>query len=118
MSQPVNTFEQLQQGRPTGPLVQGYEVIIGFETHAQLSTASNVDNLAPAFLAEMTRRYAGSVLGRQELLGEIVDDSSESLWRRSWIEDKRIERAPEMRRVVVALSLWHVRLPSPARRAA
>ena len=69
----------------------------------QLSTASNVDNLAPAFLAEMTRRYAGSVLGRQELLGEIVDDSSESLWRRSWIEDKRIERAPEMRRVVVAL---------------
>ena len=70
-------------------------------THLQ--TASNVDNLAPAFLAEMTRRYAGSVLGRQELLGEIVEDSSESLWRRSWIEEKRVERAPEMRRVVVAL---------------
>ena len=36
------TTEQLQQGRPTGPLVQGYEVVIGFETHAQLSTQSKI----------------------------------------------------------------------------
>jgi len=42
MSEQVNTFEAQQQGRPTGPLVQGYEVIIGFETHAQLSTASKI----------------------------------------------------------------------------
>ena len=41
-SETVNTFEAQQQGRPTGPLVQGYEVIIGFETHAQLSTASKI----------------------------------------------------------------------------
>ena len=34
--------EELQAGRPTGPLVRGYEVIIGFETHAQLSTASKI----------------------------------------------------------------------------
>ena len=38
----MNTFEAQQQGRPTGPLVQGYEVVIGFETHAQLSTASKI----------------------------------------------------------------------------
>jgi phage terminase large subunit-like protein len=68
-----------------------------------LATADNAENLAPAFLAEMTRRYAGSILGRQELLGEIVEDSSESLWRRSWIEAVRVAVAPEMRRVVVAL---------------
>ena len=42
MSDIVNTFEAQQQGRPTGPLVSGYEVIIGFETHAQLSTASKI----------------------------------------------------------------------------
>ncbi|SFN31692.1 Asp-tRNA(Asn)/Glu-tRNA(Gln) amidotransferase subunit GatB [Variovorax sp. OV329] len=42
MSEQVNTFEAQQQGRPTGPLVQGYEVIIGFETHTQLSTASKI----------------------------------------------------------------------------
>ncbi|MES2413118.1 MAG: Asp-tRNA(Asn)/Glu-tRNA(Gln) amidotransferase subunit GatB [Pseudomonadota bacterium] len=39
---PVNSFEQMQTGRPTGPLVQGYEVIIGFETHTQLTTASKI----------------------------------------------------------------------------
>jgi aspartyl-tRNA(Asn)/glutamyl-tRNA(Gln) amidotransferase subunit B len=53
MSEPVNTFEAQQQGRPTGPLVQGYEVIIGFETHAQLSTASKIFSRAStAFGAE------------------------------------------------------------------
>ncbi len=45
--------EELQAGRPTGPLVQGYEVIIGFETHAQLSTASKIFSRAStAFGAE------------------------------------------------------------------
>ncbi len=53
MSDPVNTFEAQQEGRPTGPLVQGYEVIIGFETHAQLSTASKIFSRAStAFGAE------------------------------------------------------------------
>ncbi|MDM0046508.1 Asp-tRNA(Asn)/Glu-tRNA(Gln) amidotransferase subunit GatB [Variovorax dokdonensis] len=53
MSEIANPFEQLQQGRPTGPLVQGYEVIIGFETHAQLSTASKIFSRAStAFGAE------------------------------------------------------------------
>jgi aspartyl-tRNA(Asn)/glutamyl-tRNA(Gln) amidotransferase subunit B len=45
--------EQMQHGRPTGPLVRGYEVIIGFETHAQLSTASKIFSRAStAFGAE------------------------------------------------------------------
>ncbi len=68
-----------------------------------LATADNASNLAPMFVAEMTRRYAGSTIGRQELLGELVDESSESLWRRSWIESARIATPPEMRRVIVAL---------------
>ena len=50
---PINAFEAAQAGRPTGPLVQGYEVIIGFETHAQLSTQSKIFSRAPtAFGAE------------------------------------------------------------------
>ncbi|MFM9925647.1 Asp-tRNA(Asn)/Glu-tRNA(Gln) amidotransferase subunit GatB [Variovorax sp. H27-G14] len=53
MSETVNTFEAQQQGRPTGPLVRGYEVIIGFETHAQLSTNSKIFSRAStAFGAE------------------------------------------------------------------
>lgn len=69
----------------------------------KLATADNEDNLAPAFLAEMNRRYAGSALGRQELLGDIVEDAEHALWRRHWIEETRMTRAPQMVRVVVAL---------------
>jgi phage terminase large subunit-like protein len=69
----------------------------------KLATADNATNLAPTFLAEMTRRYAGSAIGRQELLGEIVEDASDGLWRRHWFEETRIANAPEMQRVVVAL---------------
>ncbi|MBS0237295.1 MAG: DNA-packaging protein [Proteobacteria bacterium] len=68
-----------------------------------IATADNATNLAPTFIAEMTRRYAGSAIGRQELLGEIVEDASDGLWRRHWIEEARVETAPEMQRVVVAL---------------
>jgi aspartyl-tRNA(Asn)/glutamyl-tRNA(Gln) amidotransferase subunit B len=53
MSETMNPFEAQQQGRPTGPLVRGYEVVIGFETHAQLSTASKIFSRAStAFGAE------------------------------------------------------------------
>ena len=69
----------------------------------KLATADNDTNLAPAFLSEMTRRYQGSSLGRQELMGEVVDDMDASLWRRSWIEAQRVARAPELKRCVVAL---------------
>ena len=68
-----------------------------------LATADNANNLAPAFLAEMTRRYQGSDIGRQELLGEVVEDCDSSLWRRHWIEEARVDNAPELRRIVVAL---------------
>ena len=53
MSETVNTFEAQQQGRPVSPLVRGYEVVIGFETHTQLSTQSKIFSRASiAFGAE------------------------------------------------------------------
>ncbi len=69
----------------------------------RLATTDNAINLAPAFLAEMVRRYQDSDIGRQELLGEVVEDCQSSLWRRHWIEEARVDAAPEMRRIVVAL---------------
>ncbi len=45
--------EPILLDRPDAPLVQGYEVIIGFETHAQLSTQSKIFSRAStAFGAE------------------------------------------------------------------
>ena len=46
---------------------------------------------------------AGSVLGRQELLGEIVEDEQGALWRRDWIEASRVTAAGDLRRIVVAV---------------
>lgn len=67
------------------------------------ATADNADNLAPTFIEEMTRRYAGTALGRQELNGELVDDTSGALWRRDWIDAHRVARAPELTAIVVAV---------------
>lgn len=67
------------------------------------ATGDNAANLAPTFIEEMTRRYAGSALGRQELLGELVDDTSGALWRRDWIDVHRVAAAPELSAVVVAV---------------
>ncbi len=70
-------------------------------------TVDNAKNLAPTFYADMQKRYGGTVIGRQELEGEIVDERLHGLWRRVWINQNRIEMAaqgrPEMQRIVVAV---------------
>lgn len=67
------------------------------------STKENAVNLAPGFMEEMSRRYAGTALGRQELDGEFVEDTEGALWQRAWIEDARVDKSPQLQRVVVAV---------------
>jgi predicted phage terminase large subunit-like protein len=67
------------------------------------STFENADNLAPSFLSEITARYQGTRLGRQELQAEILDDVPGALWQRSWIDRDRKEFAPDLKRIVVAI---------------
>ena len=69
----------------------------------RVRTSDNAANLAPAFISEMERRYGGTLLGRQELDGELIEDMSGALWRREWIEQNRLTEAPELRREVVAV---------------
>ncbi|MBA4327205.1 MAG: Asp-tRNA(Asn)/Glu-tRNA(Gln) amidotransferase GatCAB subunit B [Polaromonas sp.] len=57
----VNPFAEMQAGRPTGPLVQGYEVIIGFETHAQLTTQSKIFSRAPTSFGAEPNTAASAV---------------------------------------------------------
>ena len=57
-------------------------------THSR--TSDNARNLAPAFIADMHKRYAGTPMGRQELDGEVVEERMYGLWKRSWIEQNRI----------------------------
>jgi phage terminase large subunit-like protein len=70
-------------------------------THA--TTAMNAGNLSATFLGRVVARYEGTRLGRQELLGELIEERSDALFRREEIEAGRVERPPELRRIVVAV---------------
>jgi phage terminase large subunit-like protein len=67
------------------------------------ATADNRDNLPPAFLDRIVRRYQGTRLGRQELDAEILDDVPGALWNHALIEAARVSEAPELQRIVVAI---------------
>lgn len=68
-------------------------------------THANKDNLAPAFISTVLKKYEGTRLGRQELNGEILDDNPNALWIRRWIDEYRItkEQMPDLRRVVIPI---------------
>jgi phage terminase large subunit-like protein len=70
-------------------------------THA--GTAANARHLAPAFLDTVLARYGGTRLGRQEIDGEIVEDRADALWSRAGLEACRVEAAPPLQRIVVAV---------------
>jgi phage terminase large subunit-like protein len=66
-------------------------------------TADNRANLPAAYLESIERQYAGTRTGRQELLGELLEDNPNALWKLDDIDAVRVARAPELRRVVVAV---------------
>ncbi len=66
-------------------------------------TRDNAHALAPAFLAEMQRRYGDTPIGRQELDGEIVEERMTGLWKRAWLDQGRLLARPELVRIVVAV---------------
>jgi phage terminase large subunit-like protein len=66
-------------------------------------TIENQDNLAPAFLDQIVRRYQGTRLGRQELDAELLEDMPGALWQRGLIEAARTAALPELIRIVVAI---------------
>ncbi len=67
------------------------------------TTSANAANLSDIFLRDVTRRYKGTALGSQELDGQIVEQFTGGLWRRDWLDQGRVEKAPELVRIVVAL---------------
>jgi predicted phage terminase large subunit-like protein len=69
------------------------------------ATYENAANLAPAFLEQITLKYRGTRLGRQELDAELLEDVEGALWSLDMIERARISAAsvPDLSRVVVAI---------------
>jgi predicted phage terminase large subunit-like protein len=67
------------------------------------STYENLDNLAETFRRNVLRKYEGTRLGRQELMAELLTDVEGALWTLATLSDTRVQQAPEMKRVVVAI---------------
>ena len=67
------------------------------------STYDNLHNLAPVFKRAVLDRYEGTTLGRQELYADILEDLPGALVRRAWIDSARVDTAPELDMIVVAV---------------
>lgn len=67
------------------------------------STFENARNLSPRFIAEMKRTFEGTRLGRQELHGELLEDTPGALWGRDMLEASRAPKPAELSRLVVAV---------------
>lgn len=68
------------------------------------STFDNRANLSPAYLAGLTAAYAGTALGRQEMMGELLEAREGALWSRDLLDSVRDRgEVPALVRVVVAV---------------
>ncbi len=68
------------------------------------STLDNRQNLAPAYVEQIIERYKGTRLERQEVFGEVLEDTPGALWNRDTLEQTRVEAAPkDLQRIVVAI---------------
>jgi phage terminase large subunit-like protein len=66
-------------------------------------TAANRANLAADFFDHVVRRYEGTTQGRQELEGVLLTERDNALFSRRTIDRARLDRAPRLDRIVVAV---------------
>ncbi|KRA55791.1 DNA-packaging protein [Devosia sp. Root635] len=67
---------------------------------SRMRTADNHAHLAPDFMGQVVARYQGTVLGRQELDGELIEDLPGALWQRGMF---RAFAGGDIGRIVVAV---------------
>jgi phage terminase large subunit-like protein len=70
-----------------------------------LTRGASTENphLPASFVEAMFAQYGGTLQGRQELDGELIEDVAGALWARGLIERCRVREAPELVRVVVGV---------------
>ena len=67
------------------------------------TTRDNRHFLAGDFLRAIEAAYGGTRLGRQELMGEMIEEREDALFTRAMIEAARVKAAPSLVRIVVAV---------------
>jgi len=73
-----------------------------------VTRATTYDNpyLAESALKSFRDHYEGTRIGKQELYGEIIEDTAGALWRFEWIEKFRVSPTaakPDFKRIVIAV---------------
>ena len=66
-------------------------------------TNDNAVNLDASTLKYLQERYGGTTLGRQELDAEMLDDVEGALWNRAMLDECRVQKVPDLRRVIVSI---------------
>lgn len=66
-------------------------------------TRENIAHLPARFIADVEREFGGTLLGRQELDGELIEDLPGALWTRALLERCRDGAVPAMTRVIVGV---------------
>jgi predicted phage terminase large subunit-like protein len=85
------------------PLALLKELINSPRTRISRATTDDNPKLDADVRASLYEDYGETRLGRQELGGEMIEDIEGALWTQQWIDDGRVERAPHLVRVVVAV---------------
>ncbi len=67
------------------------------------TTDENAANLDRGYIARLERKYGGSRIARQERGGEILTQNEGALFFQDIIDATRVERAPALARVVIAI---------------
>lgn len=67
------------------------------------STYANRSNLPASYLADLERRYKGTRIERQEIHGELLDETPGAMWTRALVDATRVLEAPELTRIVVGV---------------
>jgi len=67
------------------------------------STYENKDNLPKKYFEQVIAPYVGTRLGQQEIEGKILDDNPNALWTREMIENSRVNKHPNLIRVVIGV---------------
>ena len=67
------------------------------------SSRENLDNLSPKYIAKVIKRFEGTRQGRQELDGELLEDTEGALWNYTLLDATRVKAAPDLARIVVGV---------------
>ncbi|NWH09216.1 MAG: DNA-packaging protein [Alphaproteobacteria bacterium] len=66
-------------------------------------TMANRANLSPSFLAWVKERYRGTRLARQEIDGDLLEDTPGALWTRAMLDAARVRDNPPLTRIVIGV---------------